>query len=72
MQRHINTDDRPVIDRMLRGGFKQIEVANTLRCTKGAVSKEIFRNKDDDGIYRFRNADRKAKNRRRQSKLKYK
>jgi transposase, IS30 family len=71
MQRHINTDDRTVIDRMLRGGFKQIEVANTLRCTKGAVSKEISRNKDDDGIYRFRNADRKAKNRRRQSKLKY-
>ena len=71
MQRHINTNDRPVIDRMLRGGYKQIEIANTLGYTKGALSKEIERNKDDDGIYRFRNADRKAKSRRRQSKLKY-
>ncbi len=71
MQRHININDRPVIDRMLRAGYTQISIADTLRFSKSAISKEISRNIDLDGVYRFRSAERKTKNRRRQSKTKY-
>jgi len=71
MQRHINTNDRPVIDALLRSGYTQNNIAETLKFSKGAISKEIKRNIDDDGIYRFRNAEKKARQRRKQSKLKY-
>jgi len=71
MQRHINTNDRSVIASMLNSKYSQSEIANTLRFTEGAISKEIKRNKDDDGIYRFHNAIRKTKERREQSKLNY-
>jgi IS30 family transposase len=71
MQRHININDRPVIDRLLNAGYTQNDVALTLGFTKGAISKEIKRNKDEDGLYRFRNANKKARIRRKQSKLNY-
>lgn len=71
MHKHINTNDRSVIAKMLNHGYKQIDIADTLGFTKGAISKEIERNKDEDGIYRFHSAVKKAKERRKQSKVKY-
>lgn len=71
MQRHININDRPVIDRMFKAGYTQISIADTLGFSKSAISKEILRNIDLDGVYRFRSAERKTKNRRKQSKIKY-
>jgi IS30 family transposase len=71
MQRHININDRPVIDKLLKAGYKQKDIVLALRFSKGAISREIKRNTDEDGIYRFKNAERKAKNRRKQSKIKY-
>jgi len=71
MYRHINTNDRSVIAAMLRAGYKQKEIAETLGFTKGAISKEIKRNIDEDGIYRVYSAKRKTKDRRRFSKVKY-
>jgi IS30 family transposase len=71
MQRHINTNDRSVIASMLGSGYKQKDVADTLGFTKGAISKEIKRNKNEDGVYRVCSARRKAENRRSGSKIKY-
>jgi IS30 family transposase len=71
MQRHINTEDRSVIAGMLSAGYRQVDIANVLGFTKGAISKEIQRNEDSDGTYRARNADKKTEERRKQSKLKY-
>lgn len=74
MQRHININDRPVIDTMLRAvraGYQQKDIVLTLKFSKGAISKEIRRNMDEDGIYRFKNAEKKAKQKRKQSRLKY-
>ncbi|PIP87227.1 hypothetical protein COW81_01410 [Candidatus Campbellbacteria bacterium CG22_combo_CG10-13_8_21_14_all_36_13] len=71
MQRHINTDDYPVIASMLRAGYSQVDIAKILGFTKGAISKEIQRNKDKDGVYRAHNARRKAKQRRKESKIRY-
>jgi IS30 family transposase len=71
MQRHINTDDRSIIAGMLNAGYKQIDIAHVLGFTKGAVSKEIQRNKDHDGIYRVHGAKRRARIRRKQSKVSY-
>lgn len=71
MQKHISINDRPVIDKMLRAGYEQKDIVLALGFTKGAISKEIKRNMDEDGIYRFRNAEKKAKRRRQLSKLRY-
>jgi len=71
MHKHININDYPVIASMLRAGYKQSEIARTLGFTKGAISKEIKRNKDKDGVYRAHRARIRARWRRKQSKLKY-
>ena len=71
MQRHINTDDYPVIASMLRAGYEQKEIAETLGFTKGAISKEIQRNKDEDGVYRAHSVRKKAVQRRKNSKINY-
>lgn len=71
MQRHININDRPVIDKLLKAGFNQKDIVLALGFSKSAISKEIKRNSDEDGVYRYNNADKKATLRRKQSKLKY-
>jgi IS30 family transposase len=71
MHKHINTDDRSVIASMLRAGYKQIDIAKTLGFTKGAISQEIKRNKNKDGIYKVYSARLKTLKRRKFSKIKY-
>lgn len=71
MHKHITTQDRSVIASMLRAQYRQKDIVDVLGVTKGALSKEISRNKDDDGVYRARSAVRKAKERRKNAKKKY-
>lgn len=71
MQRHINTDDRSVIASILRAGYMRKDIAKTLGFTKGAISKEIKRNIDEDGVYRAHSARIKTRERRKHSKVKY-
>lgn len=42
MQKHISINDRPVIDKMLRAGYKQKNIVLALGFTKGTISKEII------------------------------
>lgn len=71
MQRHITINDRSVIDKLLKAEFNQKDIVLALGFSKSAISNEIKRNIDEDGIYRYINADKKAKARRKKSKLKY-
>jgi IS30 family transposase len=71
MHKHINTDDRSVIASMLRAGYMQKDIAQTLGFTKGAISQEIQRNKDKNGTYKAHSARIKTKLRREQSKVQY-
>lgn len=71
MHKHITTDDYPIIAGMLRVGHKQKDIAEIVGCTPSAISQEINRNKDRDGVYRAHSARKKAKKRRKESKKKY-
>jgi len=61
-------DDRVALAQLLWAGKKQSAIAERLGKDRGAVSREIKRNKDDDGIYRSASANRKAKGRRKDAK----
>jgi IS30 family transposase len=62
-------DDRVALAQLLWAGKKQSAIAKRLGKNPGAVSREISRNKDDDGIYRSASANRKAKGRRVDAKV---
>ncbi len=61
-------DDRIALAQLLWAGKTQAVIAKRLGKDPGAVSREITRNKDDDGIYRGASAHRKAQGRRKGSK----
>ena len=63
-QQHFTQEDRTVLAALLRTARTQKEIAHDLEKTAGAVSKEIKRNKDEDGVYRARSAQKKATARR--------
>jgi IS30 family transposase len=63
MPKHININDRAVIDKMLQAGYQQKDIVLALNFSKGAISKEMKRNTDEDGVYRFKNANNKSKKR---------
>jgi IS30 family transposase len=61
-------DDRIALAQLLWAGKKQAAIAGRLGKDPGAVSREIRRNKDEDGVYRGASAHRKAKSRRKEAK----
>ena len=61
MYTHFSRDDRSVISSGLRLGESYADIASRIGKTKGAVWKEVNRNKDSDGVYRVWSAERKAK-----------
>lgn len=71
MHIHINKDDRIVIQNGLRFGDTVTFIAVRISKDKSAISREIKRNQDEDGIYRAASADRKARTKRKKSKQKY-
>ena len=61
---HITLHQRYTIEMMLKRGFKQKEIANTIDKCKSVVSREINRNQDQrNSIYRSDLAERKRKKR---------
>lgn len=61
---HFTQETRTVLAALLRTKNTQKKIAEELEKTPGAISKEINRNKDMDGVYRARSAQRKADKRR--------
>ncbi len=62
--KHITLFQQNEIAVLLRAKTKQKDIANILGFTPGAISQEIKRNKDSDGVYRAGNAKKKRKQRR--------
>lgn len=71
MYTHLIRDDRAVISNGLRRGESYSEISEHIGKDKGAVWREVRRNKDPDGIYRVWSADRRAKEKRKYSKVEY-
>jgi IS30 family transposase len=65
---HFTHDDRIALAQLLWAGKKQSAIAERLGKDPGAVSREIQRNKDDDGIYRGASAHKKTMARRKYAK----
>lgn len=63
-QGQITQDERHTIEKLLQNGLQPVDIAEELRRDKSVVSREIARNRDDDGIYRAASAHAKAKTRR--------
>lgn len=68
MYTHINRDNRVVISDGLRRNESYEIIGSRIGKNKGAVWREVKRNKEANGLYRVWLADRKAKQRRRLSK----
>lgn len=71
MYTHITRDDRVRLSSLLRAGKSQAECAQQLEISPSALSYEIKRNKDPDGTYRARNAQKKAEGRRHQANQRF-
>lgn len=68
MYTHYSKDERAVIAHGLRLKKTYAVIAQELGRDKGAIYREVKRNKDEDGIYRVWSAHHKARARRRSSK----
>lgn len=62
--KHITLSQQNEIAVLLRVGTMQKDIAKVIGVTPSAISQEILRNKDDDGVYRAGNAKFKKKQRR--------
>ena len=71
MHKHINRDDRAVISDGLRRSESHITIADRIGKDRGAIWREVERNSNPDGSYDAWSAQRKAKKRRKSSKLKF-
>lgn len=65
---HITRDDRVSLAQLLWAGKNQTEIGERLGKEKGAISREIKRNKDDDGVYRGNHAHKRAMARKKEGK----
>lgn len=68
MHTHLIRDDRIRLSSLLRAGHSQSECAGQLDTTPSAISYELKRNRDPDGIYRASNAQKKTEARRKRAK----
>jgi transposase, IS30 family len=71
MYAHINRDQRISLGTLLRAGLSQTDIARELGVDRGTVSREIRRNKKQDGMYHATHAHVLARRRRKKSKQKY-
>ena len=67
--KHIIDAERIVIQKNIRAGKTQKETAGELGRSKGTISRELKRNRSEDGFYRAYEAGQKAGERRKREKL---
>lgn len=68
MPKHINIEERKAIDYYLKCNWKQKDIAKVLNREPDVISKEIKRNTDEDGIYKYGFAQNKYLERRKKAK----
>ena len=68
MHKHIKQSDRVCIEFLLNRKYSHKEIGRELGFHRTTIEREVLRNKDGDGIYRAREAGKKAKMRRLKSK----
>lgn len=71
MCKHFNKENRIELATYLKVELSHSECSKRVGFSKSAITKEINKNKDDDGIYRGASAHEKYLKRRKQSKKKY-
>lgn len=71
MHKHIKQSDRTCIEFLLNKGYTHEQIGDELGFHRTTISREVDRNKCNDGIYRARVAHKLSKERRKQSKVKY-
>lgn len=71
MYRHLNRADRTALATLLRARHSQADAAREIGFDPSAVSRELKRNKLNDGTYHAASAAVRARNRRKASKEKY-
>ncbi len=68
MHAHINRNQRIILGALLREGYTQSKIADSLGIHKSTVSRELRRNNKNDGRYHATHADILARERRKSSK----
>lgn len=71
MYHHITRDQRTALTALLRSGYSQRRAGRELDLNQSSVSRELERNKNEDGLYQSPHAHLLTRDRRRQSKLAY-
>lgn len=69
MYKHIKRDDRVCIALMLKQNYTYTEIGNELGFHRTTISREIKRNSNEEGIYKVPFANKKAKTKRKLSKI---
>jgi len=68
----LNSNERVVLERLFRAKINQKEMAKILKRTASTISRELNRNKDKNGRYRAKPANKKLRNRRKLANQKFK
>lgn len=71
MHRHLNKEDRACIALLLRRMYSFSEIARVVGVDHTTVSREVKRNSAGEGQYDARSAEKKARGRRRESRIRY-
>lgn len=70
--KQLSSNERVVLERLLRAHKSQKEVAEILKRSTSTISRELSRNKDKNGKYHTKTANRKVRKRRRRANQKFK
>jgi IS30 family transposase len=71
MHRHLNKEDRACIALLLRRKYSYNEIAGVVEVDHTTISREVKRNRDGEGRYDARAAEKKARERRQKAKAQY-
>lgn len=71
MHRHLNKQDRACIAALLRKKYSYNEIARVLEVNHTTIGREVSRNRDGNGVYDARHAERHATQRRTTSRTRY-
>lgn len=71
MHNHIKQSDRVCIEFLLKKNYTYTQIGKELEFHRTTIQREVLRNRDVDGVYKTRIANKKCIERKRNSKTKY-